>query len=293
MKRPCVGALAWIALAASARAGETSWTLERVEVRGGIEIYQIPEPGKPEFQRLLAKPPGDGPFPAVVCNHGGRTGAPFLYDCLAFPENGFVAIACDLRHKEIPVEDFRNLKWEEGMGPGTSREDIRRDREEMDILKSLSFVNPEKIAIYGHSGGGHLTVGFLALGNGDRAVKVGAITAAGIYPKHPDQLRDPKNPEGHRVFPQLGHVKAMSVAAEEVKNISVPLLSIHGGKDHICPVESAETLKEELDKYGKENTLIIRPDADHNDVKTAADFEEIIRYFRKHLGLPAEPDPIR
>ena len=75
----------------------------------------------------------------------------------------------------------------------------------------------------------------------------------------------------------------MSVAAEEVKNIHVPLLSIHGGKDHICPVESAATLKEEMDKAHREDTLIIRPDADHNGVKTAADYEEIIRFFRKHL----------
>ena len=291
MKSLCVVLSAWIAFAATARAGagETSWTLKRVEDRNGVEIFECPQPGKPEFHRLLAKPPGKGPFPAVVLNHGGRTGAPFLYNCLAFPENGFVAIACDLRHAEIPVDDFRNLKWEEGMGPGTSREDIRRDREEIDILKSLSFVNPNQIVMYGHSGGGHLTVGFLALGNQDRAIKAAAITSAGIYPKHPDQLRDPKNPERYRVFPQLDHVKAMSVAAEEVKNISVPLLSIHGRKDHICPLESATTLKEELDKHGKENTLIIQEEADHNDTKTSADFEEIVRFFQKHLGLPAAP----
>ncbi|MCX7014109.1 MAG: prolyl oligopeptidase family serine peptidase [Candidatus Sumerlaeota bacterium] len=283
MKRLYMGSLAWAALAMAAQGGE--WKLERVEDRNGIAIYQCPDPEKPDFQRLLAKPPGDGPFPAVVLNHGGRTGAPFLYECLTFPENGFVTIACDLRHKEIPVEDFRNLKWQEGMGPGTSPEDIRRDREEIDILKSLKFVDPDKIAMYGHSGGGHLTVGFLALGNQDKAVKVAAITSAGIYPKDPDHLRDPKNPDGYRVFPQLGHVQAMSVAIEEVKNIDVPLLSIHGKKDHICPVESAETLKEELDKHGKENTLVIREEADHNDVKSAADFEEVIRYFREHLGL--------
>jgi len=29
--------------------------------------------------------------------------------------------------------------------------------------------------------------------------------------------------------------------------------------------------------------LIIRDEADHNDVKTAADYEEIIGFFRKHL----------
>jgi endo-1,4-beta-xylanase len=278
------------AFAVAAQAGD--WKLERVEVRNGIEIYQCQRPGKPEFRRLLAKPRGEGPFPAVVLNHGGRSGAPFLYRCLAFSENGFVVIACDLRHAEIPVVDFRNLVWEEGMGPGTSREDIRRDRENVDILKSLSFVNSKQIAMYGHSGGGHLTVGFLALGNQDQAVKVAAITSAGIYPKHPDQLPDPKNPERYRAFPQINHVKAMSVAAEEVKNIHVPLLSIHGRKDHICPLESAVTLKEELDKYGKENRLIVRDEADHNDVKTA-DHEEIIRFIRKHLGLPVVSDQRR
>ena len=81
------------------------------------------------------------------------------------------------------------------MGPGTSREDIRRDRENIEILRSLDFVKRNQIAMYGHSAGGHLTVGFLALGNQDRAVRVAAITAAGIYPKDPDRLRDPKNPE--------------------------------------------------------------------------------------------------
>ena len=91
-----------------------------------------------------------------------------------------MAIACDLRHAEIPREDFRNLTWAEGMGPGTSRENIRRNREAVEILGTFSFVNPGQIAMYGHSGGGHLTVGFLALGNGDISLTIPQETNAWV-----------------------------------------------------------------------------------------------------------------
>ncbi len=277
----------WLAIAISACAAAAEPKLEPVEtLPGGIEILSVPDLAHPGFERLLAKPPGKGPFPAVICNHGGRTGAAFIRDCLAFPANGFVAIACDLRHKEIPQQDFRDLKWEEGMGPGTSTEDIRRNRDEIAVLRSLSFVDHGKIAMYGHSGGGHLTIGFVALGNADRAVGVAAITSAGIYPKDPEHLRDPRQPGKFRVFPQLGHVKAMSPPIEAIRNITVPLLSIHGRLDHICPEESADALHEEMDRLGQENTLVVREQADHNDTKTPADFEVVIQYFRKHLGLP-------
>jgi dienelactone hydrolase len=279
--------LGLVLLAAPLRAAD--WSLQPVEKIGDIQLYSVPDPANPQFKRLLARPPGDGPFPAVVLNHGGRTGADFIRDCLAFPRAGFVTIACDLRHKEIPVEDFRNLKWEPGMGPGTSTEDLRRNREEIEILRRLPFVQQDALAMYGHSGGGLQTVGFIALANHDRAIRVAAGTAAGIYPKDPEHLKDPRNPGKFRTYRQLGHVKAMSAPRESIKDITVPLLTIHGRLDHICPVEASLTLKEEMDRLGKDNTLIIREQSDHNQgMRTAEDFAAIIGFFRKHLA--AVPD---
>lgn len=278
-----------LAASDSSSPSSASWKLDLVEtLPGGVEVYRVPDPARPDFQRLLAKPPGDGPFPAIVLNHGGRTGATYVRDCLAFPANGFVTLACDLTPKEIPLDDFRARKWPASMGPGASPENLRRDRDQIAILQSLPFVDPKKIAMFGHSAGGHLTVGWVALENADRAIAVAAITSAGIAPRDPERLKDPRHPGQYRVYPQLALIQAGSPPLESIKNITVPLLSIHGRLDHICPEESADTLHEELDRLGRENTLIVR-EAEHNDTKSPADFAEVIRYFRRHLGLPAGP----
>jgi dienelactone hydrolase len=283
--RSAVAALWFLAgLATSARAAEAK--LERVEMVNGIEILRVPDPAKPDFLRLVAKPAGDGPFPAVVVNHGVGSSAKFVYDCLAFPAAGFVAVACDLRHKEIPRDDLKSLKWEPGTGPGASAENIRRDRESIEVLRRLPFVDARRLAMFGHSAGGFLTVGFLALGNQDRAIRVAAATAAGVFPRDPEHLRNPRNPGQVRAFPQINQIKAMAAPLDALKNIGVPLLSIHGRLDPICPLEADETLRDELQRLGKEHALLIQDQAGHNDTKSPANFEAVVRYFRQVLDSP-------
>jgi len=239
---------------------------------------------RPDFGRYILKPRGSGPFPAVIVNHGGhRTSEDVFATCALFAHNGFVTIACNLRHGEVPLPyDWidREETWEEGMGPGTSEENIRRLQESIEILKSLEYVDSKKIAIYGHSMGGHLTVGYLALANKNKDVRVGAITSAGIYPKNPEEFKNSK---------WLEIIKMISPEAEAIRNIEVPFLIIHGRRDRTCPVECAMTLKEELDKHDRVSILKIHDDEGHGVNHRQGVFEEIIRFYRKHLSLPESP----
>lgn len=49
-----------------------------------------------------------------------------------------------------------------------------------------------------------------------------------------------------------------------LKNISCPILSFHGAKDTVVPVENTFQLDRACQKYGLDHTVIVYPDPDHS-----------------------------
>ena len=134
---------------------------------------------------LLAKPSGDGPFPAVVLLHG----------------------CGGLRSRSNVIEDWTNFLtslgyvtlWVDSLGPrglntcvniaGDWRELSRDAYGALDYLASLPFVNKERIGVMGFSMGG-LTIGYFS-GQGfktssgvDFKAAVGVYTGCGYLRKY-------------------------------------------------------------------------------------------------------------
>jgi dienelactone hydrolase len=181
---------------------------------------------------ILLKPEGKGPFPAVLISHGlgGNAEGFGMNKARAFVKWGLVCIAPDYTHNAQalggrrpgsggvakPAADYATY--------GASPENLRRARKCLELAAALPEVDAKRLAAYGHSMGGFVTIGLAAQEPG--LLKAAVITAGGIAPE-----------EGH---------PAPSYAAAD--RIRTPFLIFHGGADTtVRPFQSA-ALKEILDR---------------------------------------------
>jgi fermentation-respiration switch protein FrsA (DUF1100 family) len=104
-----------------------------------------------ECGATLTRPAGEGPFPAVVLCHGLGAVREMRLQANAerFAEAGFVALNFTYRHFGDSTGEPRQL-----LDIGEQREDIANAIEH---VKSLEFVDADRIALFGSSfGGGHV-----------------------------------------------------------------------------------------------------------------------------------------
>lgn len=101
---------------------------------------------KSKMEALLFKPSGDGPFPSLIMIHGYST------DCFLFKESGkeyakdnYIVFAPSMIGfgKSKGYSDFGGPKTLKGLLDG------------IEYLKSLPYVDKNKIVIYGFSRGAH------------------------------------------------------------------------------------------------------------------------------------------
>jgi dienelactone hydrolase len=174
-----------------------------------------------EMSGILLKPEGQGPFPAVLISHGlGGSAESFgMNKAREFVKWGLVCIAPNYTH---------NVRGpgRRGAHPpdyGASAENVRRARTCVEILRGLGCVDGARIAAYGHSMGGFVTIGLAA--DAPDLVKAAAITGSGVAPR-----------DG---FP--------APSVERARKIRAPLLILHGGSDPVVRPEQSASLKEALD----------------------------------------------
>ncbi|MFN9739519.1 MAG: alpha/beta hydrolase family protein [Pseudomonadota bacterium] len=124
------------------------------------------------FSGMILIPPGAGPFPAIVFDHGQGgtpTGYPNAQVMLGW---GAVVIAPTLTH--VTGGDFSPA------GSGNSPENLARGLAVVDALASLDYVDDDRIALFGHSKGAYAAIGQVsALG---ARVRVAAMSAGGVVP---------------------------------------------------------------------------------------------------------------
>ncbi|HEY1171621.1 MAG TPA: prolyl oligopeptidase family serine peptidase [Verrucomicrobiae bacterium] len=169
------------------------------------------------MEGILVKPEGKGPFPAILISHGyGSNGKQFgTAKARDFVKMGFVCIATDYAHARggSNREDF-----------GASDENVRRAKACLAILKTLPIVDANRLAAYGNSMGGFLSIRLAA--DAADSLKAVAITAGGTA-----------SAEGNPAPP-------ISIASK----IKVPILMLHGTTDTVVRPEQSEALKKALDE---------------------------------------------
>jgi dienelactone hydrolase len=126
------------------------------------------------FTGIMLKPAGNGPFPAVIINHGagGTANGYSLMKARELVTWGLVCIGPTLTHVANGETNAPNM--------GNCPENIARATACANVLASLPYGDTKRLALFGHSMGAFATIGdAAALGNRIRAA---AITAGGIIP---------------------------------------------------------------------------------------------------------------
>ncbi len=250
-------------------------------------------PDNQHLQLDMARPKrGDGPFPAIVCIHGGgfRAGSRKGYDalCVRLAHEGYVAVTVSYRlapKYQFPaaVHDVKEaVRW------------LRANAKQY-------HVDPERIGVMGGSAGGHLAQ-FLGVtadvksfeGNGGHLDKSSRVSCVVNYYGPSDFTKSyGKSVDAAEVLPlwlggNLDNARHRHIVASPLNWITphaAPSLCIHGTQDNYVAHEQAVWLVDRLKSAGVEADLLSLEGAGHGFSGADADKAEkaMIAFFAKHL----------
>lgn len=216
------------------------------------------------FTGVILVPEGEGPFPAVIVNHGqGGTvssySQPVAEDMVPW---GLVAICPTLTHRGgAGIDDT-------GAGSGDSPANRARGEICHAVLQELAYVDPDRIAIWGHSKGAYATIGMAAaIGSG---LKAGGISAGGCTTGgNPDTQAAP--------------------TAAQTDDVATPFLMYHGTVDPSVSPTYSENFVDVLDGNSVVNdretfdTTGLSGNLQHNLHQTPAFYAVMLDGFRDWL----------
>jgi acetyl esterase/lipase len=263
---------AWMILAAMGwgslptRALATPPAYETIRDRLYVQHGDVP------LQADVYRPCGKGPFPGVLCIHGGawmfgnKYHMAMIAELLA--EKGYTAVSINYRlapqHKfPAQIDDCRTaLRW--------MRENAPQYK-----------IDPNRLAAWGYSAGGHLAA---LMGVAESGLK--AIVAGGApcdfreLPAENRQLAFWLGGSRHEL-PEV--YKAASPAAF-VSDRAPPFFFYDGEKDIVVPIASPKAMAESLRRADVPVTMHILPDGGHITAFFNRDtMNEAIKFLDKYL----------
>jgi dipeptidyl-peptidase-4 len=217
-----------------------------------------------ELNGWMIKPPDydeTRTYPVVMYVYGGPGsqtaadswgGARYLWHQLLAQE-GLIVASVDNRGTGGRGRDFKNVTYMD-LGNHESRDQI----EAAGYLGSLPFVDAQRMAIWGWSYGGYMTLMSMMKG-GDvfaAGVSVAPVTSWRFYDTIYTEryMRTPRdNPEGYRASAPLEHVDGLTG----------DLLLVHGTGDDNVHFQNSVQLVDRLQAAGKQFRLMIYPNKTH------------------------------
>lgn len=264
---------------------------------------------------LLTIPNGNRPptgWPVIIFNHGYiapvqyRTTERYIAYTDAFSRNGYILFRPDYRGHGNSEGSASG-----GYGSNDYTIDVLNAVSSIKKLKDPnsseqvtpatgSIVDVERIGMWGHSMGGHITLRNMVV---SKDIKAGVIWA-GVVASYPDLLNNwrrrntiprptiPGSRPGWRqtFIEQYGEPLSNTLfwnsisATSYLADISGPVQLHHGTADTSVPVEFSQKLHEELQAAGKTSEIYVYPGDDHN---INANFDSAItrsvQFFDKYV----------
>jgi len=258
--------------------------------------------GDTELKLDLARPEGDGPFPAIVFIHGGgwSGGNRQMYrgQILEAAERGYV----------VATISYRLMKYDEAKKETTTADPIfpAQIHDAKAAIRWLRAnaekynVDPNRIGVTGASAGGHLSL-LVGLtdpasglegdsGNPDQSSRVQAVV--NVFGPTDMAYCWEKSLGAWTVRLFMGGTPAEAGeryrAASPLTHVSKddpPVLTLHGDEDAVVPVEQARVLDEKMKAAGALHTLMVFEGQGHSfageDEKKAE--KATWDFFDKHL----------
>ncbi len=260
-----------------------------------VTVENNVEYSNPDNQHLMvnmARPTGNGPFPAVLCIHGGgfragdRNGYNGLIKQLA--ERGYVAATVEYRL--APKYQFPAAVY-----------DVKAAVRWLKANASKYHVDPNRIGVTGGSAGGHL-VHFLGVtsdvkmfeGDGGYPEQSSRVACVVSYFGPSDFTKSyGKSVDAAEVLPlflggNLEQARQRHIQSSPLYWVTpnaAPTLAIHGTKDNYVAYEQAQWMVDKLKAAGVEAELMTLDGAGHGfggeDAKKAD--AAMFAFFDKHL----------
>ena len=256
----------------------------------GIEYTN---PDNQHLQLNIARPKkGGGPFPTIVCIHGGgfRAGSREGYNalCMRLAQQGYVALT--VSYRLAPKYPFPAAIHD-------TKAAVRWTRANAAKYK----IDPERIGVTGGSAGGHLAQ-FLAVtgdvkefegegGNADKSSKVACVV--NVYGPSDFTKSYGKSVDAAEVLPlflggNLETARKLHLRASPLYWVTpnaAPTLCIHGTEDKYVAHEQAVWLIDKLKAAGVEADLLTLEGAGHGFKGKDAETSEkaLVAFFDKHL----------
>ena len=267
---------------------------DTVAFERGIEFAN---PGDQHLQLDLARPKnGEGPFPAIVCIHGGgfRAGTRDGYDamCVTLAQKGYVAIT--ITYRLAPA-------WQFPAAVQDSKAAVRWLR----ANAAKYHVDPARLGAMGGSAGGHLALFLGVTGRVDRFEGEGnreqssAVQAVVSYSGPSDFTKSyGKSVDAAEVLPlffggDLSTKLRRHIVGSPLNWVTpeaAPTLCIHGTADNYVAFEQAQWMVDRLKASGVEAELLPFEKAGHGlkgeDAQKAD--AAMIAFFDRQLKPTAE-----
>ncbi len=259
--------------------------------------------GGVELKLDLARPKeGSGPFPAIVCIHGGAWAGGKRSDHRSQIEKaarkGYVAVAIDYRLTEF------DPKTNVGKVPFPAQlHDCKCAVRWLRSVADRYHVDPDRIGVTGGSAGGHLAllVGFVdekasLEGNGGHSNQSSRVQAVVNYCGPTDLTREYHEVKAVQPFLQALCGGTPESAAEAYRAASPityiskeapPVLTLHGDKDDLVPVSQAKLLDDTMKAAGLKHELLILEGQGHaiKSEHAEAAFWEFLERHLKRTGI--------
>ena len=249
---------------------------------GQISFGTLPAADGQALHYRLIIPKGDGPFPVVVTVYGGpgvqrvtKSWIPPVSHHLT--AQGYAQFTLDNRGSSN-----RGKAFEAPIFSQLGQVEVDDQLRGVSFLQKQACIDPDRIAVFGHSYGGYMTLMLLAKSPGTFAagVSVAPVTDWRLYDTHYTErylgLPD-DNPDGYRaseVFPWLGH-------------LADPLLLIHGMADDNVLFTHTTRLIKVLQDTNKTFELMTYPGAKHSLAGRTVNLHRygtMDRFFARHLA---------
>lgn len=239
---------------------------------------------------IMNRPKGRGPFPALVLNHGYIepssyvTGRGLAREQDALARAGYVVLHTDYRGHAASgpvslIDRETRLAYTEDVITAVL------------TVRSLRFVDPQRLGLLGRSMGGGITYNALA-------AKPGLVDAAVVYAPVSSRFVDnlerwtvPERPDvADRLFARLGPPARQPKTYRDLSpraffdRISEPILIHHGTADDSCPLRWSRASLRALRASDVQARLIVYPGEPHAFVtKWQRSMNTTIRFFDRRL----------
>jgi len=259
----------------------------RARPRPRVAPLEVTAPDGVRLEGRALTPPGEGPFPTVLCIHGGPSdayGSPFMIDWQLLVGAGFAVVFSNFRGSGGYGDDFHVAlgdRWGE-VGELDHLATVDRAIE-------LGVADPERLGVYGLSHGGFAVCWLLGRSDRFRAgvAENPLVDFASAYATMDDPWWMPlvlgatpdEDPGGYAERSPLAYAAACTT----------PLLFVAGEEDQRCDPTQAEQFYRALKRAGCPTELLRLPGAGHtgswNGPPRARHAQDValVDWFARHL----------